>query len=501
MTIALWRATVFVHRYLGVAVGLLMLVWFLSGIVMMYVGFPELSREDRLRSLSAISWQTCCSLAAQRFDAGDAIRSVEVETVAGEPAMFIRPENQPGRIVSLGPTGPSLRVEEPQARGVAFAAAERILTGSAESVVYDNIDHDQWTVSGDYGPHRPLFKYSFDDPDRTVIYVSSATGQVILWTTATQRFWNWLGAIPHWLYPTILRENGPLWSQAVIWSSLVGGFLTAIGLFLGIAQFKRGSSGRVSPYRGWFYWHHIVGLVFGVLTLTWVLSGTLSMSPWGFLEPGGGGGGAAARLFGNSPPWSDVRASLAAIQASPPSGEVVNLASAPLDGKLFWLASRSDGTVERLDASGKPAPVALQDLKDAAQRLAGGTAIVSEEMISEEDAYYFSHHDAVAIPAYRVILDDAEHTRFYFDPSSAQVVRRMDSNSRTRRWLFDGLHRMDFTNWLRWRPVWDIVTILLLLGGVAVTGTRTYLALSRIKRDLTFTARVPRVSEVPGQAE
>src|SRR5262249_41067139 len=160
--------------------------------------------------------------------------------------------------------------------------------------------HDQWTVGGEFGPHRPLFKYSFDDPDGTILYVSSATGQVMLWTTARQRFWNWFGAIPHWLYPTILRENGPLWSQVVIWSSLVGGFLTVIGLFLGIAQLRRYPSGRISPYRGWFYWHHIIGLVFGVLTLTWVLSGTLSMSPWGFLEPGGGRG-EAARLFGTAP--------------------------------------------------------------------------------------------------------------------------------------------------------------------------------------------------------
>jgi hypothetical protein len=32
----LWRALVAVHRYLGIAVGLVMLVWFCSGIVMMY---------------------------------------------------------------------------------------------------------------------------------------------------------------------------------------------------------------------------------------------------------------------------------------------------------------------------------------------------------------------------------------------------------------------------------------------------------------------------------
>ena len=48
----LWRALVAVHRYLGIAVGLVMLMWFCSGIVMMYVdwgvsvafsGFPSLA--------------------------------------------------------------------------------------------------------------------------------------------------------------------------------------------------------------------------------------------------------------------------------------------------------------------------------------------------------------------------------------------------------------------------------------------------------------------------
>ena len=39
MTSFLWRATVITHRYLGVAVGLLMLAWFASGIVMMYVAY------------------------------------------------------------------------------------------------------------------------------------------------------------------------------------------------------------------------------------------------------------------------------------------------------------------------------------------------------------------------------------------------------------------------------------------------------------------------------
>ena len=169
-------------------------------------------------------------------------------------------------------------------------------------------------------------------------------------------------------------------------------------------------------------------------------------------------------------------------------------------GKLFWLATTSDGAVTRLDAKGKPALATMDDLKDAAQRLAGNETILSQELIADEDAYYFSHHDKVTLPAYRVILNDADATRYYLDPRSLSLLGRIDATARAHRWLFDGLHRIDFTAFLRWRPVWDVVVIFLLLGGIGVTGTGTWLALLRIKRDLTFT-RGPRRREIPESAE
>ena len=45
---------------------------------------------------------------------------------------------------------------------------------------------------------------------------------------------------------------------------------------------------------------------------------------------------------------------------------------------------------------------------------------------------------------------------------------------------------MDFFAWLRIRPIWDVIVLALLLGGLAGTGTGVYLAFLRIKRDLTF---------------
>jgi hypothetical protein len=42
------------------------------------------------------------------------------------------------------------------------------------------------------------------------------------------RFWNWLGTIPHFFYFQSLRVQQQLWSQTVIWTSLLGTFLTVV---------------------------------------------------------------------------------------------------------------------------------------------------------------------------------------------------------------------------------------------------------------------------------
>jgi len=151
------------------------------------------------------------------------------------------------------------------------------------------IDSDQWTVYGQFRAHQPLYKVSMNSTDRDVIYVSGSTGEVVQDTHGRERFWNWLGAVPHWLYFKALRERHSLWYNLMVWSSALGTILVAAGLFLGIKRTLR-AGGRWTRYLGPMRWHHLTGLVFGLLTLTWILSGLLSLNPWGLLEGGGAGG-------------------------------------------------------------------------------------------------------------------------------------------------------------------------------------------------------------------
>ena len=54
-----------VHRWLGIPLCLVMALWFFSGMVMLYVGYPKLSDEERLQGLAALSADGCCVPLAQ----------------------------------------------------------------------------------------------------------------------------------------------------------------------------------------------------------------------------------------------------------------------------------------------------------------------------------------------------------------------------------------------------------------------------------------------------
>src|SRR5579871_1404211 len=107
------RWLVLTHRYLGIALGILMLAWCLSGIVMMYVAYPRLTREERLHALRPLDLRGCCaSLDAQLQDT-DPVASFQLEMLAGRPILRMRQggaasliDLRDGRV--MGPIAPEL---------------------------------------------------------------------------------------------------------------------------------------------------------------------------------------------------------------------------------------------------------------------------------------------------------------------------------------------------------------------------------------------------------
>jgi len=139
------------------------------------------------------------------------------------------------------------------------------------------IDYDQWTVSGEFNRDRPLDRIALNDAAGTEVYLSAATGAVVLSTTRNVRVANYLGSIPHWIYPAPLRHHADVWRALLWWLSLLGTIGAAIGVIVGLVKLGVAIRERAWPYQGLQAWHHALGLIFAPFILMWIFSGLLSL--------------------------------------------------------------------------------------------------------------------------------------------------------------------------------------------------------------------------------
>jgi hypothetical protein len=465
------RRTLFlVHRWLGVALALLMALWTLSGFVMMYVSYPATTPAERVAGLDPLDLSACCATA----DLPAALDSAVVEMVAGKPVLRWT-GSEGGALASLA-AEPLAPIGAREAGAIAQTHMRNALGGTPAMRVAP-LEVDQWTLQ--QRGYAPLYKASFADARGTVLYVSGASGEVVQDTHRSERLWNWLGAVPHWLYFTPLRQNGALWSQGVIWTSLLGTFLTLTGLYVGVVMWGRGE--RKSPFRGVALWHHWSGLIFGLVTLTWVFSGFASMQPWGWLESEGPGEELHA-LAGRPLARADAAALVAALAADPQPG-VVSAEATVQGGRAYAILVRADGSRSRATLPDlAPAPPSDAELAAMVRAARPGVPITSAGLIAEGDAYHYPHHSTPALlPAWRAIYGDAEATRLYFDPRTGELIDFVDSGTRSFRWWHSGLHRLDVSG-LRERPLWDLVTLPLLAGVALVCLLGVWMGVRRLTR-------------------
>ena len=105
-------------------------------------------------------------------------------------------------------------------------------------------------------------------------------------------------------------------------------------------------------------------------------------------------------------------------------------------------------------------------------------------VLTQYDRYYLDRHRKAPLPVVLVELDDEEHSRFYVDPKSARVVGGYSASSFIDRWLYHGLHSMNFPWLYNYRPAWDIIVIAFMAGGTALAGTSLMLAWQVLGRKL-----------------
>lgn len=488
------RMTFLVHRWTGVLTCVLMALWFVSGMVMLFVGYPKLTPWERMAGLPALPAAGCCidvSAALAKSRDADGVKSIVLGSVGGRPHYLLQ-EGDGSRLAVDAVDGTRLAAGP----GQALASARAFLHG-APARYMGFIDEDRWTHARSLAPHRPLHVVEMGDADATRLYLSSSTGQVVLDAPRAERLWNFVGAWLHWLYMFRNQPTDPVWSWTVIVLSVIGVVSALAGALNGIWRWRfAGSykSGSKSPFReAYLRWHHILGLSFGALLLAWIFSGLMSMNPLGVFDARGaqpdvaafeGGSAASTRL---PLPASEALALLAAqgFRASEIEWRV-------LGGQPYILA-RDSAARTRLIVAEHGRHVVRERwpegvLLAAARRLLP-QPVARAETLAAYDAYYYARQqqsmygaDEKRLPALRLVFDDPGQTWVHVDLYTGQVESSLDSRQRVGRWLFNFLHSWDLPAMLDaawWR---EAVLILLCIGGVLLSVTAVVLGARRLRK-------------------
>lgn len=471
---------IFLHRWLGVAGCVLFLGWFVSGIVMMYAGMPGLSEEQRLAALPRLDAGAINISAASAIERAHllGLASIKLTSLFGRPVW--RMQGVEGAWCTVFTDTGEV------ARSFDYGTAKRSLRPFATANVHPRLlraadASDQWTVSGDYDDVRPLYHVALDDAAGTEFYISGATGEVVLRTTARTRALAWVGAIPHWIYFTGVRKHAANWRLLVIWLAGAGCVAAVLGLIAGLWRWAKGSTRDWSPYRGTMRWHHGAGLLFGILTLTWTFSGMLSLEPGGY-STGSSPTAAQQEAFSGTLDYTLYSESPARALAANPAKE---LELHDVAGRPYYLLKDSPGHTTLVAVNGEAVPEFPEAfLIGAAQRAVPDSRIVERTLLTRYDAYYYDRDWREPLPVLRLKFDDPVRSWLYLDPSRALIVARYERSGRIDRWLYQGLHHWDFP-WLWFsRPAWDIIVIALLAGGIFLSGSGVLLGYRRLRISL-----------------
>jgi uncharacterized iron-regulated membrane protein len=269
-------------------------------------------------------------------------------------------------------------------------------------------------------------------------------------------------------------------------------------------RYRHAGKPTAIPYRGWKRWHAVAGLFFGVMTTTWAFSGLLSMGPFPIMDRLADL--AAPRESGDSVRAPDLAAALrgsaplplSAYSAKHPRQAVTELRDfeakelelGAFDGQAVYLASNGEGETRIVPVAGPVTAAFDPDDVMRVVRQAAGQNVAELRLMHEYDAYYLDRRSERPLPVVYVRMNDAAASRYYIDPATARIVGAYNARNWVSRWLYHGLHSLDFPWLYAHRPLWDIVVITLMLGGTALCMTSIVLTWRVLARKLGALARV-----------
>ena len=473
-----------IHRILGSLLSILFLVWFLSGLVMIYHTFPRADRADKRAKMDYLRVADLPSLQTikDRLPEGEPIKNITLNSYLGQTVFHIRTDKNsydiPADSTETLPVIDGKRIRE---------TASLWCTASVGKV--DTLYAlDQWIPFGNLKKEFPIYKFHFADQERHQLYISSKSGEVLQYTDKDSRLWAWLGAIPHWVYFTSLRQDAELWIKVVVWLSGIGCIMCIAGIYLGVRNFRLARKRKLaSPYKKfWYKWHHIIGTVFGLFVLTFTFSGMMSLArvqDWGLRAKLDINPAQELRKLAPSPldyplDYRDV------IQAYP--GQIRQLEWGCFGDIPFYtiLADANDIVVNaNSEHTVSPLKLDTEDIHSVLAQVHGTECAMDIKLLEEYDTYYISRKRKLDLPVWKVTIEDIDKSCYYINPGNGQY-RYVNTPARWNHWIYPALHSLNIKILVDHPILWNIVMWGLMLGGTFVSLSGVWLGIKFLRRKI-----------------
>lgn len=469
--------TVFsLHRVSGTVIAVFFFMWFCTGIVLVYHGFPRLDSRKALEMAGPLPQENPLP-----YSLPGTLKSLSVHRLHGQTVVEWATEDT---AVATGPHGALLRQVD-----FATAVAEARQWCDAGIIKTDTLhERDQWIMYSSYLRELPIYKFYFDDPAGTQVYVGKESGNVLQVTDRDSRFWAWVGAIPHKLYIPSMRSDVDVWKRWL----LAGGLLCLVASLTGIHAavvlllHYRKKHGRLgNPMRGrMMRFHFLLGLIFGIPLVAWSISGIFSMQkvPRWLVDYEGPEYVSERKLWGNGMlPLEDYLTQYEAVIRAYPEARDITYGRR---GDIPVIEVTTPGDYAVLDArKNEPATLWISETEavEAVNDLMGDDCRPTLTVLDSYDSHYFSLNGHATLPVYKIEMDNSDGTLFYIDPKTGGVTY-LNHNRMARKLLFSGIHYLNLPPFAGRELLWKTCMWIVCLTGMAFCASSIWLGVRYIVR-------------------
>ncbi len=471
------------HRVTGTVIGFLFFMWFVSGLVLIYHPYPRLS-DEQINEKKETLPTPLPDIAPFRQRVSGGIKNVRVYRMQGETRISL----------AAGDTTYLFHADTTRRpRPVTFDDVEQIACRWIQAPVkqVDTLHRrEQWVLYSRYEKALPIYKFYFDDAEKHELFVSGRTGEVLQLTDASSRFWAWIGAIPHKFYLPFIRRNLDLWEGSIT----VGGLFAllaalsgmVVGIYLLLLRYRQRKRWEIPYRRRWYRLHFVGGLIFGIFMVAWGLSGMMSMQriPQWMIRTDGNYIFNASRMWGKRPlPPETYRLDYRRLKETYPDLKEVSWTHFRDIPAYEIIAGKRALTIDASSEEVKELFIPEKTLAEGIRAVHGEDVAYTATLIDRYDNYYLARKgmNALPLPVYRVVVDDAIGSRYYIDPSTG-YIRYFNTNKMVKKWVFSGIHYLNI-RWLVERPLlWTVCIWFLCLGGAFVSLTGCWLGVRYLRR-------------------